>query len=32
MTSLARRLSLGLPPAPWFTQRVGMAALRDATR
>jgi hypothetical protein len=27
MTSLARRLSLGLPPAPWFAQRVRVAAL-----
>jgi 3-carboxy-cis,cis-muconate cycloisomerase len=27
MTSLARRLGLGLPPAPWFAQRVRVAAL-----
>ena len=27
MTSLARQLELGLPPAPWFTQRVRVAAL-----
>jgi 3-carboxy-cis,cis-muconate cycloisomerase len=27
MTALARHLELGLPPAPWFTQRVRVAAL-----
>lgn len=27
MTELARRLGLRLPPAPWFTQRVRIAAL-----
>jgi 3-carboxy-cis,cis-muconate cycloisomerase len=27
MTSLARQLKLALPPAPWFTQRVRVAAL-----
>src|ERR1700730_17859242 len=27
MVSLAKRLGLGLPPAPWFTQRVRVAAL-----
>ncbi len=27
MVSLARRLGLDLPPAPWFTQRVRIAAL-----
>ena len=27
MKSLARQLDLGLPPAPWFTQRVRLAAL-----
>jgi 3-carboxy-cis,cis-muconate cycloisomerase len=27
MTSLARQLKLKLPPAPWFTQRVRVAAL-----
>jgi 3-carboxy-cis,cis-muconate cycloisomerase len=27
MTSLAKQLGLGLPPAPWFTQRVRVAAL-----
>jgi 3-carboxy-cis,cis-muconate cycloisomerase len=27
MTALARQLKLALPPAPWFTQRVRVAAL-----
>ena len=27
MTVLAKQLGLGLPPAPWFTQRVRVAAL-----
>src|SRR5580693_3917381 len=27
MVSLAKRLGLGLPPAPWFAQRVRVAAL-----
>lgn len=27
MIALARKLSLGLPPAPWFAQRVRVAAL-----
>jgi len=27
MTALAKRLGLALPPAPWFTQRVRVAAL-----
>ena len=31
MESLAGRLGLGLPPAPWFTQRVRVAALAQDT-
>jgi 3-carboxy-cis,cis-muconate cycloisomerase len=31
MLSLARRLKLDVPPAPWFTQRVRVAALAQDT-